>query len=55
MQLALTKREMWTFVALVVVLVAFGIVPRPLVDSRFAASDDILHLREAHTRAQQIR
>jgi NADH-quinone oxidoreductase subunit M len=50
MRLALTNRETWTFVALVLVLVAFGIMPRPLVDSRFAASGDILRLREAHTR-----
>jgi NADH-quinone oxidoreductase subunit M len=40
-------REAWTFVALVVVLVGFGIVPRPLVDSRFAASDDIMRARSA--------
>jgi NADH-quinone oxidoreductase subunit M len=50
----LARREAWTFVALVMVLVAFGIVPRPLVDSRFAASDDILLQREAHTRAQHF-
>ena len=42
----LTRREACTFVALVIVLVAFGIVPRPLVDSRFSASDKILRLRE---------
>ena len=50
----LTRREAWTFVVLVIVLVAFGIVPRPLVDSRFAASDDILRLRQAYTRAQDF-
>jgi len=44
--LALTKRETFTFVALVLVLVAFGLAPRPLVDSRFAASDYILSLRQ---------
>ena len=38
LQLGLTPREAWTFVALVVTLVAFGIVPRPLVDSRDSAS-----------------
>jgi NADH-quinone oxidoreductase subunit M len=48
----LTKREAWTFVALVIVLVGFGIVPRSLVHSRFAASDDILRLRQAYTDAQ---
>jgi len=41
----LTKREAWTFVAIVVTLVGFGIAPRPLVDSRFAASEEILLLR----------
>jgi NADH-quinone oxidoreductase subunit M len=42
-----TRREAWTFVALVVALIGFGLVPRPLVDSRFVAGDDILRLREA--------
>jgi NADH-quinone oxidoreductase subunit M len=42
----LRRREAWTFVALVVILVAFGVAPRPLVDSRFAASDDILRRRQ---------
>src|SRR5712692_7031806 len=42
----LTPREAWTFVALVVALVAFGVAPRPLVDSRFAAGDEILRLRQ---------
>jgi NADH-quinone oxidoreductase subunit M len=49
-QLGLTQREAWTFVALVCVLVGFGIAPRPLVDSRFVASDDILRGRQALTR-----
>lgn len=44
--LGLRRRETWTFGALVVVLVGFGIVPRPLVDSRLAASHDLLRLRE---------
>jgi NADH-quinone oxidoreductase subunit M len=47
----LTQREAWTFVALVIALVGFGIVPRPLVDSQFAASHDILRLREMHMRS----
>jgi NADH-quinone oxidoreductase subunit M len=42
------RREAWTFVALVVILVAFGVAPRPLVDSRFVASGDILRLRQLH-------
>jgi NADH-quinone oxidoreductase subunit M len=44
----LTSREAWTFVALVVALVGFGIAPRPIVDSRFVASSDILRRRQAH-------
>ena len=42
----LRRREAWTFVALVVVLVGFGVVPRPLVDSRLDAADDILRTRQ---------
>jgi NADH-quinone oxidoreductase subunit M len=45
--LGLRSREAWTFVALVIALVGFGVVPRPLVDSRFAASEELLRLREA--------
>jgi NADH-quinone oxidoreductase subunit M len=41
----LTRREAWTFVALVLALVGLGLAPRPLVDSRLAASEDILRLR----------
>jgi NADH-quinone oxidoreductase subunit M len=47
LRFGLTRREAWTFVALVIALIGFGIIPRPLVDSRFAASDDILRLRNA--------
>jgi len=43
--LGLTRREAWTFVALVVALVGFGVAPRPLVDSRFTASVRILEQR----------
>jgi NADH-quinone oxidoreductase subunit M len=50
----LTKREAWTFVALVIALIAFGIAPRALVDSRFAAGDDILRLRHANISAQHL-
>src|SRR5881296_192310 len=49
LQFELTRREAWTFVALVLALIGFGIAPRPLVDSRFAASDTILRLRELRT------
>ena len=42
----LTRREAWTFVALVIALIGFGVAPRPLVNSRFTASDDILRLRQ---------
>jgi NADH-quinone oxidoreductase subunit M len=47
-RLGLTRSEAWTFVAVVIALVGFGIVPRSLVDSRFAASDEILRLRQTH-------
>ena len=46
LRLGLRPREAWTFVALVIALVGFGLVPRPLVDSRFDASGDILRLRQ---------
>jgi NADH-quinone oxidoreductase subunit M len=46
LRLGLTPREAWTFVALVMTLVGLGIAPRALVDSRFAASDDILRQRQ---------
>ncbi len=42
----LTRREAWTFAALVLALVGFGLAPRPLVDSRVAASDRILRQRD---------
>jgi NADH-quinone oxidoreductase subunit M len=45
--LRVKRREAWTFGALVMTLVGFGLVPRPLVDSRFAASEQILRLRSA--------
>jgi NADH-quinone oxidoreductase subunit M len=45
LRFGLTRREAWTFVALVIALVGFGVAPRPLVDSRYAASDEILRLR----------
>jgi NADH-quinone oxidoreductase subunit M len=47
LRFGLTRREAWTFVALAIALVGFGIAPRPLVDSRFAASTDILQRRSA--------
>jgi NADH:ubiquinone oxidoreductase subunit 4 (subunit M) len=42
----LRPREAWTFVAIVIALIGLGLVPRPLVDSRFDASDEILRLRQ---------
>jgi len=47
----LKRREAWTFAAVVVTLVALGVAPRPLVNSRFAASDAILRLRRANLEA----
>lgn len=48
LRLGLRPREVWTFVALVVTLIGFGLWPRPLVDSRFAASEEVLRQRQAH-------
>lgn len=45
-RLGLTPREAWTFIAIVVVLIGFGLAPRALVDSRFAASEDLLRQRQ---------
>jgi NADH-quinone oxidoreductase subunit M len=47
LRLGLRTRESWTFVALVAVLIGFGLAPRALVDSRFAASEEILQQRQA--------
>ena len=46
LRLGLRPREAWSFVALVITLIGLGLVPRPLVDSRFDASDEILRLRQ---------
>jgi NADH-quinone oxidoreductase subunit M len=46
LRLGLRPREAWTFVALVTALIGLGLVPRPLVDSRFNASEEILRLRQ---------
>jgi NADH-quinone oxidoreductase subunit M len=54
LHLGLTRREAWTFSALVIVLVGLGIAPRPIVDSRFAASDEILRLRQQVTGARPL-
>jgi NADH-quinone oxidoreductase subunit M len=48
----LRPREAWTFVALVIALIGLGLAPRPLVDSQFAASDEILRLRQERMSAQ---
>jgi hypothetical protein len=45
-RLGLKAREAWTFVALVIALIGLGLAPRPLADSRFAASEEILRLRQ---------
>jgi NADH-quinone oxidoreductase subunit M len=46
LRLGLRPREAWTFVALVITLIGLGLAPRPLVDSRFVASSEILEQRE---------
>ena len=50
----LRKREAWTFLALVIALIAFGLAPRPLVDSRFTASHEILRDRQSHLNALHL-
>jgi NADH-quinone oxidoreductase subunit M len=42
----LRPREAWTFVALVVTLIGFGVLPRPVVESSIAASREILQQRQ---------
>jgi NADH-quinone oxidoreductase subunit M len=46
LQLGLAPREALTFVALILTLIGLGLMPRPIVDSRFAASNDIIRLRQ---------
>src|SRR5207253_3378107 len=53
LRFGLTRREAWTFVALVLALIGFGVAPRPLVDSRFAASNEILRLRQVRRPGSQ--
>ena len=50
-QFGLARREAWTFVAVVIALGAFGIAPRTLVDSRFIASNELLHQRQTRMSA----
>lgn len=54
LSLELQPRETWTFGALILVLVAFGVAPSPLVDSRFAASEAILRTRRMQTAAPEL-
>jgi NADH-quinone oxidoreductase subunit M len=49
--LGLRPREAWTFMTLVIVLIGLGLAPRPLVDSRFNASQEILQLRQERMRS----
>jgi NADH-quinone oxidoreductase subunit M len=52
LRLGLRPREAWTFVALVIALVGLGVAPRALVDSRFAASGEILRQRQEKVSAK---
>ena len=45
LRLGLKTREAWTFVALVITLIALGVAPRALVESSFAAGGDLLRQR----------
>jgi NADH-quinone oxidoreductase subunit M len=53
-QFGLRRREAWTFASLVFALVAFGLAPRPIVDSRLAAGHEILRVREERLRRGEI-
>jgi hypothetical protein len=53
LRLGSRAREAWTFVALVAALVGLGLTPRPLVDSRFVASEEILRLRQERMSTNQ--
>jgi NADH-quinone oxidoreductase subunit M len=46
LRLGVKPLEAWSFVALVIALIGFGLMPRPLVDSRFDASAEILRWRQ---------
>jgi NADH-quinone oxidoreductase subunit M len=48
--LGLRPREALTFVALVIALIGLGLAPRPLVDSRLDASNEILRVRQERMR-----
>ena len=52
LRLGLRPREAWTFVAIVIALIGLGLAPRPLVDSRFDASGEILRLRQERLSGQ---
>jgi NADH-quinone oxidoreductase subunit M len=49
-QLGLKPRESWTFVALVIALIALGLAPRLLVDSYVSAGAEILRARQVRLR-----
>jgi NADH-quinone oxidoreductase subunit M len=53
LRLGSRPREAWTFVALVIALLGLGLAPRPLVDSRFDAGNEILRLRQERLSAHQ--
>jgi NADH-quinone oxidoreductase subunit M len=55
LRLGSRPREAWTFVALVMAMIGLGLAPRPLVDSRLDASDEILRLRQERLSRQQKR
>jgi NADH-quinone oxidoreductase subunit M len=52
LRLGLTRREAWTFVALVLTLISLGVWPRALVDSHLEASGQILRHRQERSAAR---
>ena len=55
LSVAPTRREAWTFVALVVALIGFGVAPGPLVALQFKASNNILQQRDRFGTADRPR
>jgi NADH:ubiquinone oxidoreductase subunit 4 (subunit M) len=50
----LRPREAWTFVALVITLIGFGVMPRLVVESSVAASREILQQRQMRSASSDL-
>ena len=47
-RIGLAQREAWTFGALMITLILFGVLPGPIVSSRLAASEEVMRARSAY-------